>query len=67
MANAKICDKCGHVFKLDNDLTARRYFIRDKELKYHDEYVDLCQDCYEELVKFLNSGETGYERREDET
>ena len=53
MADAKICDKCGRLIKLTEEWKNRRYFIRDKELKYNDEYVDLCQKCYAELVEFL--------------
>lgn len=51
MSNAKKCDLCGAFYE--------RPFCSDKvkihlEFSYYsDRYVDLCDDCYKELCKFV--------------
>ena len=55
MADAKICDKCGAIIKLTEEWRNRRYVVRDQVegLRHNDYYIDLCPECYAELVMFL--------------
>lgn len=53
MAKALKCDRCGQFYDLLTEL--RNYRIRDfSESCKYEKYVDLCPDCYEKLINFLD-------------
>ena len=52
------CDKCGKQIKfpLNNrgfHIFRNRYFLKNSS---NDEWLDLCQDCYDELKEFMKEG-----------
>ena len=53
MAKALKCDRCGSFYDLIKE--PRNYLIRDfsKPIKY-EKYVDLCPDCYNKFLNFLD-------------
>lgn len=62
MAQAKICDRCGRVFKEDTYLNSR-YTVFDKNhedvrvefmRKAVGTVIDLCQECNESLEKWFS-------------
>lgn len=51
MADAKQCDRCGGFYKrICNPI----YTVKKDNGYYQDKYYDLCQNCENELEKFLN-------------
>ncbi len=64
MAKALKCDRCGQFYDLLTE--TRKYRIRDfSELYKNEKYVDLCPDCYAELLLFLNLYNESGEFEED--
>ena len=52
MANALKCDRCGAFF--DYIKWLRKYQIHDMgEKNFNNKTIDLCPDCYAELLLFL--------------
>lgn len=52
MAKALKCDRCGQFYDLIK--AVRKYQIHDMDEKNFNKTVDLCPDCYEKLLIFLN-------------
>lgn len=52
MARALKCDRCGAFY--DYIKCLRRYQIHDMGEKNFNKTVDLCPDCYDKLVMFLD-------------
>ena len=52
MARALKCDRCGGFF--DYIKLLRRYQIHDTNEKNFTKYIDLCPDCYDIFVGWLN-------------
>ena len=53
MANAKICDRCGKTYVptvKPRDISV----FRSRPPHMHNEFVDLCDECTDELRKFMN-------------
>ena len=68
MAKALKCDRCGGFFDL---LTKPRDFRitddRDGKSTIHQKYVDLCPDCYAELLLFLDLDDNGSANPKEES
>lgn len=52
MAHALQCDRCGKFYTISftSELRVQRYVHC-----YGDKWIDLCDDCEEDLKKFLNN------------
>lgn len=66
MALANICDRCGTVFKAEQDIMDFRYHIFDNEKdcsRMYNAYfgfrvgdmIDLCPKCYADLYTWVNT------------
>lgn len=57
MANAKRCDRCGKIYDHIDD-EKKAFFIfkyNSSDIRgWPDERLDLCNDCYKDLEKFIN-------------
>ena len=54
MAKALKCDRCGRFFDYIKYFNFRKYQIHDMDEKNFNKTIDLCPDCYAELLLFLN-------------
>lgn len=52
MAKALKCDRCGGFFDLLKGL--RKYQIHDMDEKNFNKTIDLCPDCYDKFLNFLD-------------
>jgi hypothetical protein len=59
MSTVKICDRCGK--KLEREMPKVRLrtfrYILDIETSYERQEFDLCEECFDEFMLFLNSKE----------
>lgn len=53
MAKALKCDRCGGFYDYIK-ASLRRYQIHDTDEKNFNKTVDLCPDCYDKLIDFLD-------------
>ncbi len=55
MAEAYKCDRCGKLYESKGE-TSKRGLGVTKNICYGHLPLDICDDCYNEFIKFMNDG-----------